>query len=150
MTSFLTWIWMTHKPVLKRSSSSVLFKTREKEDFFIFSTFSRKANITFLAFSEFSRVKIKERKKMESLSSVSGEHSPIRPRLLSHDEEEEIVAAVRVGKHQKVRGHRRRHLSTGDSEPIIRNRTNSLKTIYTAGRPPWYKSNGEQGTCSIT
>jgi len=88
------------------------------------------------------REKIEANKKMESLSSSD---SPIRPRLLSHDEEEEIVAAVRVGK-QKVRGHRRRHLSTGDSEPIIRDRTNSLKTIYTAGRPPWYKSNGEQGT----
>ena len=32
---------------------------------------------------------------------------------------------------------------------ILRNRANSLKTIYTAGRPPWYKSNGEQGTTSV-
>ena len=43
----------------------------------------------------------------------------LRPRLMSHDEEEEIVAAVRVGK-QRMRGTRRRHLSTGDSEPILR------------------------------
>jgi len=66
---------------------------------------------------------------------------------MSHDEEEEIVAAVRAGK-QRMRGARRRHLSTGDSEPILRNRANSMKTIYTAGRPPWYKSNGEQAKMS--
>lgn len=69
----------------------------------------------------------------------------IRPRLHSKEQEEEIITSVRGGKPNRVRNARRRHLSTGDSEPIIRNKSDSSKTIYTAGRPPWYKSDGADG-----
>jgi len=70
----------------------------------------------------------------------------IRPRLLSAEDNGEILSSVARNARLK---HRRRHLSTGDGEPIIRNRTNSMKTIYTAGRPPWYKSNGEESFSSF-
>ena len=50
------------------------------------------------------------------------EREKLRSRLRSGDEEDELLASVRSGgpRPNARLKHRRRHLSTGDGEPIIR------------------------------